>query len=202
VRCQQLVGLELPKPSEGAFQTATPGPRGSVRWPNLAHARHPGMVYIRVRGRSEQRGTSSSPSATGARVGLCRRWGDRGAHLAMAWARGDRRGGRHDVLAGRDAPSRRSSGRPDPAPRRGVGLWCARRSLRKQTNERRGRDHRSRLRVPRFDGQFDTKIDSISVLTWSSVCARAIAISLTMSVRAVSSIRRSPKESCLSVFSR
>ena len=52
------------------------------------------------------------------------------------------------------------------------------------------------------DAQFATKIASISVLTCSSVCSRAIAISFTMSVRAVSSMRRSPKESCLSVFRR
>ena len=50
--------------------------------------------------------------------------------------------------------------------------------------------------------QFATKIASISVLTCSSVCRRAMAISFTMSERAVSSILRSPKLSCLSVFKR
>ena len=54
----------------------------------------------------------------------------------------------------------------------------------------------------RMQLQFETKIASISVLTCSSVCLRAIAISLTMSVRAVSSMRRSPNLSCLSVFRR
>ena len=55
------------------------------------------------------------------------------------------------------------------------------------------------LRNPR---QFETKIASISVFTCSSVCSRAIAISFTMSERAVSSMRRSPNESCLSVLRR
>jgi hypothetical protein len=52
------------------------------------------------------------------------------------------------------------------------------------------------------DAQFATKIASISALTLSSVCLRAIAISLTMRDRAVSSILRSPKLNCLSVFRR
>jgi hypothetical protein len=52
------------------------------------------------------------------------------------------------------------------------------------------------------ENQFAKKIDSISLRTFSSVCARAIAISFTISVRAVSSMRRSPKESCLFAFRR
>jgi hypothetical protein len=52
------------------------------------------------------------------------------------------------------------------------------------------------------DAQFERKIASISFLTCSSVWPRAIAISFTISERAVSSMRRSPKESCLSVLRR
>ena len=52
------------------------------------------------------------------------------------------------------------------------------------------------------ENQFAKKIDSISLRTFSSVCARAIAISFTISVRAVSSMRRSPKDSCLLALRR
>jgi hypothetical protein len=50
--------------------------------------------------------------------------------------------------------------------------------------------------------QFEKKIASISFFTSSSVCLRAMAISFTISVRAVSSMRRSPNESCLFAFRR
>ena len=50
--------------------------------------------------------------------------------------------------------------------------------------------------------QLVKKIASISSFTASSVWLRAMAISLTISVRAVSSMRRSPNDSCLFAFSR
>ena len=66
------------------------------------------------------------------------------------------------------------------------------------------RKARGPTRAPLVDDrlQFERKIASISVRTCSSVCARAIAISFTISDRAVSSMRRSPNESCLSVLRR
>ena len=210
--CQRRVYPELPKSLGDTSQTATFGPRAHPARPNLAHVRR-GLTSIpltsgvdRPGARSQQRGySSSSAAATGARAGVRRRWRDRGAYLAMAGARRDRGHGRHSVLARGHAPSRRGRRRSDSTSRRGLGLRSARRSLTKPT-KREGRKRSLRSRP--FDPgnlerrQFETKIDSISVLTWSSVCFRAIAISLTISVRAVSSIRRSPKESCLSVFSR
>jgi tetratricopeptide (TPR) repeat protein len=69
-------------------------------------------------------------------------------------------------------------------------------------------DRRARLSVRSEAGevcrvnQLVRKIASISFFTCSSVWLREMAISLTISVRAVSSMRRSPKESCLSVFKR
>src|SRR5688572_16397125 len=54
----------------------------------------------------------------------------------------------------------------------------------------------------RFDAQFEKKIASISVFTSSSVWVRAIAISFTIRPRAVSSMRRSPNESCLLALRR
>ena len=77
----------------------------------------------------------------------------------------------------------------------------AARALNTKKNARRIRARAFALLTTRSN-QFEKKIASISVLTCSSVCSRAIAISFTISVRAVSSMRRSPNESCLSVFRR
>jgi hypothetical protein len=92
--------------------------------------------------------------------------------------------------------TRRGRGRRDTRARRDLALWLARGALG------RARYFANRSRRIARAGQFGTKIASISVRTFSSVCRRATAISFTMSDRAVSSIRRSPKLSCLSVFSR
>ena len=91
---------------------------------------------------------------------------------------------------------------PSGAPPRAPAV-CARVSGRSAIqNAKRAPRVGTRVRLLVTENQFAKKIDSISLRTFSSVWARAIAISFTIRVRAVSSMRRSPKESCLLALRR
>lgn len=89
-----------------------------------------------------------------------------------------------------------------PALRSFAGICCGRFPSHRSARASQGAAaERTRIRAG-ANRQLEKKMASISSRTCCSVCSRAIAISFTIRERAVSSMRRSPNESCLLALSR
>jgi len=143
---------------------------------------------------------SPPPTKAGDRNRLRNRGGGGRSLVAVARPRRRRHHCRPGIRTTRNASTSGSGGRPPATRGRGVGVRVAGRRVRRCLvfSPIPATKPLAKVRGP----QFEMKIDSISVFTCSSVWARAIAISFTIKPRAVSSMRRSPNDSCLSVFSR
>ena len=191
-RVSRKANAEAPRRCIRARAKGSPDARARL-W-RRGGSRRPSLAVVRpYRGRSPRSGRNVlavSPMAGGIGRGRTpRAWRDVGFRNPRQHSRGPPSHG---------FPNPLTNGFPD-----GQAPSCPNAARARIPHRLRSRALRLRRAIGRWlTIQLATKMASISALTCSSVCLRAIAISLTMSERAVSSIRRSPKLSCLSVFRR